>query len=103
MRITDLKASVVKTTIAWEPTNPAKGNMDAIVVQIFTDAGVTGSYMAWERLSTNRGLAESLMSAVKPFLLGKNPLDRELIWQTLVSWNRRGLPMVGTGAVDVCL
>ena len=103
MQITDLRASTITTDIAWDSNNPSRGTMDAILVQIFTDAGITGTYFAWERLTTGRGLAEMMVKAVKPYLLGKNPLHREEIWYTLTSWNRKGLPMVGTGAVDVCL
>ena len=103
MRITDLKASLATTQVPINSRDSSKGNMPALVLQIFTDSGITGSFLAWERMSTNRGLAETLVDAVKPFLVGKDPFDRELIWQTLTSWNRRGLPMIGTGAVDVCL
>ena len=46
---------------------------------------------------------DTLIYAVKPFLPGKDPFDRELIWQTLSSWRRKGLPMIGAGAIDVCL
>ena len=103
MHITDLKASLVRTDLPWDFQDPKKSGMNAVLVQIYTDAGITGSYIAWERLSTTRGLVETMAQAVKPHLLGKDPFDREAIWQTLVSWSRRGLPMVGTGAVDTCL
>ncbi len=103
MRITDLKASIVETDIPWDSQDHSRGKMQGVVVQIFTDANITGTYFAWERLSTRRGIADTLVFAVKPFIVGKNPFDRELIWQTLSSWSRKGLPMIGAGAIDVCL
>jgi len=103
MRITDLKASTIQTDIPWDSQNPARGPMEGVLVQLETDAGITGTYFAWERLSTRRGLADTLVSAVKPYLIGKSAFDREMIWQTLSAWGRKGLPMIGAGAIDVCL
>ena len=103
MRITDLKSSLVRTDLPWDFQDASKSGMTAILVQVITDTGITGSFIAWERLTTTRGLVETMASAVKPYLVGKDPFDREAIWQTLSSWNRKGFPMVGTGAVDTCL
>lgn len=103
MRITDLKSSLVTTDLPWDFLDPGKSGMTAILVQVLTDAGITGSFIAWERLTTTRGLVENMAKAVKPYLVGKDPFDREAIWQELASWNRKGFPMVGTGAIDTCL
>lgn len=103
VRITNLKSSLVTTDLPWDFRDAKKSGMTSILVQVETDAGITGSFIAWERLTTTRGLVETMANAVKPYLLGKDPFDREAIWQTLASWNRKGFPMVGTGAVDVCL
>lgn len=103
MRITDLKASLVRTDLPWDFQDASKSGMTSILVQVVTDTGLTGSFIAWERLTTTRGLVETMASAVKPYLVGRDPFDREAIWQTLASWNRKGFPMVGTGAIDTCL
>ncbi|MCL4371167.1 MAG: hypothetical protein M1380_09710 [Chloroflexi bacterium] len=103
MRITDVKAAVVRTDVPFDLREPSQGTMEANLVQVFTDAGIRGDYLAWEGRTTGRGLADTIVTVLKPFLVGKDPLDRELIFDTLVSWNIKGIPMVGTGAIDVCL
>lgn len=103
MRITDVKAAVVLMEQPLELNRATHGKMEANLVQVFTDDGITGTYMAAEQRKTGRGIVELMTDVIKPFLVGKDPFDRELIWQTLVSWNRFGIPMIATGAIDVCL
>jgi L-alanine-DL-glutamate epimerase-like enolase superfamily enzyme len=103
MRIIDVKASVVLMDIENRMNRATHGKQEANLVQISTDEGITGTHLAWEWRKSGRAIVELMVDVIKPFLLGKDPLDRELIWQWLISNNRFGIPMIAAGAIDVCL
>lgn len=72
-----------------------------VAIQIVTDEGVTGETFS---LGGGLGMAHYLASTVKPFLIGKDPLQREAIWQGMWHYNRFWLtPVTAIGAVDVAL
>jgi L-alanine-DL-glutamate epimerase-like enolase superfamily enzyme len=49
-------------------------------------------------------MAHYIASTIKPYLIGKNPLHREAIWQGMWHYNRFWLtPVTALGAVDVAL
>ena len=74
------------------------------ILTVGTDEGVEGYSMVGGSGEAASKAALSLLSRVKPFLLGRNPLDVGGIWSDLVkrvrSWN---LDYAVIGAVDVAL
>ena len=72
-----------------------------VAIQIQTDEGVTGESFS---LGGGVGMAHYLAGTVKPFLIGKNPLHREAIWQGMWHFNRFWLtPVTTLGVIDVAL
>jgi L-alanine-DL-glutamate epimerase-like enolase superfamily enzyme len=72
-----------------------------VAIQIVTDEGVTGETFS---LGGGIGMAHYIADTVKPWLIGKNPLHREEIWQGMWHFNRFWLtPVTLLGAVDVAL
>ncbi|MFO1200484.1 MAG: enolase C-terminal domain-like protein [Burkholderiaceae bacterium] len=72
-----------------------------VAIQVITDEGVVGESFS---LGGGLGLAHTLASTVKPFLIGKNPLHREAIWQGMWHYNRFWLTQVSAlGVIDVAL
>jgi len=102
MKITDVKVTVIT---AETPFGGPPGRSFANLVQVFTDQGIEGDYLAGGGRSSGRGLAETIVNSVKPMIVGRDPLDREAIWHNLVDRgaNMGGISMNAVGAIDVCL
>ena len=107
MKITD----VTLTLFAWENipatsygrhTGKFGGQSQLGLLAIRTDDGVEGHAFLG---SASRGAqfdAESLVSALKPLVMDQDPLERERLYQALLSRNRH-TTWRAIGAVDVAL
>ena len=102
MKITDVRVTVIT---AETPFGGPPGRSFANLVQVFTDQGIEGDFLAGGGRAGGRGVAESIVNQVKPMVLGKDPLDREAMWHNLVSRSTSGggISMNAIGAIDVCL
>jgi L-alanine-DL-glutamate epimerase-like enolase superfamily enzyme len=111
MKITDIKVHVLaKETEAlvtsfdglFHDQGPA-GKIQYSLVRILTDEGIEGDYIVWSEVAMGRpnALAE-VLRAMKSQLIGRDPLDREWIWQALGSlWYGQKGPAFA--AVDIAL
>lgn len=107
MKITDLTA----TLFSWDDIpshnifNLGRGKgykHDQALIDIATDEGLHGYAFLGKSIDPASSDAASLVKILKPIVMGKDPLDREAIYQTM--WRRRGLTTVrAVGAVDVAL
>ena len=75
----------------------------ANLVQIFTDEGIEGDYLAGGRRAAGRGVADMVVEVLKPTLIGKDPFDRESIWHSMVNQPLGAVSMNAVGAIDVAL
>lgn len=82
-------------------SNKARSTHMALV-RIITDEGIEGHAFLGNALSSLGTDAELISKRYKRFLIGKDPLDRELIWQTISGW-AMGPVMRVIGAIDVAL
>jgi L-alanine-DL-glutamate epimerase-like enolase superfamily enzyme len=107
VRITDISV----TMVSWENipaarygnANPATvGRSDIGVVAIETDAGITGHAFLGASFRPAHLDAVMLTEVLKPTLMGRDPLDREVIWQGM-NRMRRGATYRVIGALDVAL
>lgn len=72
-----------------------------VAIRIETDEGLSGETFS---LGGGVGMAHYIASTVKPYLIGKNPLHREAIWQGMWHYNRFWLtPVTMLGVIDVAL
>ncbi|ETW94517.1 MAG: hypothetical protein ETSY1_34520 [Candidatus Entotheonella factor] len=109
MRIDDVQVIVCdwqRQEIQYRADIPAQVmRRDYVIVRIRTDDGLEGygcsrSYGG----TTGRVLAEIITQVLKPALLGEDPMQREALWQKIVSMNRLAyLPLYAHGCVDVAL
>lgn len=92
MKIEDIKLTSFRRPLPGEAKDlMIKGQSiapyvtDFIAVQITTDEGVTG-----ECISAYGGLSlgHSIADRIRPFLIGRDPADREAIWQELWELDR---------------
>ena len=110
MKITDVKLTAFTRPTVGKPSDYAiKNTGDTLIdlltkyvaIQIVTDEGVTGETFS---LGGGIGMAHIIASTIRPYLIGKNPLHREAIWQGMWHYNRFWLtPVTALGVIDVAL
>ena len=72
------------------------------LVQILTDEDITGYAFLGNSMASIGYNAQIIIEKFKPGLVGKDPLDRERIWQNLSKWSLGGT-MLQIGAIDIAL
>src|SRR5882757_8773108 len=107
MKITD----VTLTLFAWDDIPPTtygahtgrfSGKSQLGLLRIATDQGIEGHAFLGSAMNPATTDGQGLITHIKPVLMGKNPLDRELLNQEI--WKRQRSAGVRTiGAVDVAL
>lgn len=81
-----------------------KGSISLGLLRIFTDEGIEGNAFLGSSVHSAEHDAKSLITSLKPVLLGKDPLMREEIYRELTSWQRRrNTTFRAVGAVDTAL
>ena len=94
----DIPPTRYTTTIASSDTRTAHMGL----VRIATDDGADGYAFLGSALGSADAGAQFLISALKPLLMGEDPLARERIWQAMMR-RSRGQMLQVIGAVDVAL
>ena len=110
MKIVDLKLHVLKSPLA-EPFAFSQGwvhQRSATLVEIITDEGISGWGEAFAQgLEPPEIGAAVIQHALKPLLLGADPLDIEVLWHTCYhrtrDYGRKGSVVAGISAVDMAL
>ena len=97
MKITDVKASVIR--VENPMTGPVKSMTTANFVQVLTDEGIEGQYLS----NGTRGVADTIIEVLKPIVIGRDPLDRELLWEQMSARTAYTMQTQAVGAVDICL
>jgi L-alanine-DL-glutamate epimerase-like enolase superfamily enzyme len=107
MKITD----VTLTLFAWDDipattygahTGRFSGKSQLGLLRIATDQGIEGHAFLGSAMNPATTDGQGLITHIKPVLMGKNPLDRELLNQEI--WKRqRSAGVRAIGAVDVAL
>ena len=72
------------------------------LVQILTDEDITGYAFLGNSMASIGYNAQIIIERFKPGLVGKDPLDRERIWQNLSKWSLGGT-MLQIAAIDIAL
>jgi D-galactarolactone cycloisomerase len=110
MKITDLKIHVLKSPLA-EPFAFSQGwvkQRSATLLEILTDEGITGWGEAFAQgLEPPEIAAAVIDKALKPLLIGADPLDSEVLWHRMYhmtrDYGRKGSVVSGISAVDIAL
>ncbi len=107
MRITDVAISVIANPHSAMVTAGVKGGKashDVVFLQIKTDEGLEGHAFAWGGRS-GQATAHLIANIIRPLLIDRDPLDRELLWQKVRKMDRWWgfLPIYAHGPIDVAL
>lgn len=81
-------------------THSGEGQLGLVTIK--TDAGIEGHSFLGASFRSALIDARGLIDLLKPQLIGKNPLDRELLYRALMTQNR-AVMLRAIGAVDVAL
>jgi D-galactarolactone cycloisomerase len=110
MKITDLKIHVLKTSLA-EPFAFSQGwvrSRSATLLEVLTDSGPSGWGEAFAQgLEPPEIAAAVLDKALRPLLIGFDPLDVEVLWHRMYhmtrDYGRKGSVLAAISAVDMAL
>ncbi|HEX2556488.1 MAG TPA: mandelate racemase/muconate lactonizing enzyme family protein [Microvirga sp.] len=107
IRITDVIAHPLKQTLP-QPTVTSWGqytDVSIVLVEVRTDAGITGVGEALARFSP-KAYAELIETSLKPRLVGGNPTDIQAHWRTMrraLSGRSGGMLFEAIAGVDIAL
>jgi len=108
MKITDIKA--IPLLIPLKETPPLSMGTAArsqyhVLVKVFTDEGITGYGEAWR--FTPGAVSTFIEEALKPLLIGENPMHVERLWdlmyRTTFRYGRKGLTVHCISGVEIAL
>jgi D-galactarolactone cycloisomerase len=110
MNITDVKVYPLQTPLA-QPFAFSQGwvnKRSATIVEIITDAGISGWGEAFNQgLEPPQISAAAIEYALKPLVLGSDPLETEVLWHRMYhqtrDYGRKGSLIAAISAVDIAL
>ena len=102
MKIIEVKVSIVEVE---SYTGSARGRtFQNVLVQVLTDEGISGDFFGWGDHQSGRVMADTVAGTFRPLLIGRDPFDREIIWQQMMGRAIAGhISMAAIGAVDLAL
>jgi D-galactarolactone cycloisomerase len=110
MKITGVRAYSLQTPLA-QPFAFSQGwvqRRSATIVEVETDAGISGWGEAFAQGLEPPQIARAAVEhALRPLVLGENPLDHEVLWHRMYhatrDYGRKGTIVAAISAVDVAL
>lgn len=110
MKIVEVRVHPLRTPLE-QPFAFSQGwvrHRSATIVEIVTDAGLVGWGEAFAQgLEPPQIAAAAIESALKPLVLGADPLDTEVLWHRMYhatrDYGRKGSVIAGISAVDIAL
>ncbi len=108
MKIQDIKTYVLRAELSKQETFAYSQawykTRTAMLVEIQSDNGISGFGEAYGPAMGTRAVVEELY---KPLLLGRDPLDTQVLWEELYNtfrdYGRKGMPIAALSAVDIAL
>ena len=110
MKITDIRIHVLKSPLA-EPFAFSQGwvkQRSATLIEVLTDEGISGWGESFAQgLEPPEIAATVIEKALKPLVMGADPLDIEVLWHRMYNmtrdFGRKGSVISGISAVDIAL
>lgn len=110
MKITDLRVHVLQSPLdqPFAFSQGWVGRRSATLVEVATDSGLTGWGEAFAQgLEPPQIAAAVIEHALRPLVLGANPLDIEVLWHRMYhqtrDYGRKGSVIAAISAVDIAL
>jgi D-galactarolactone cycloisomerase len=110
MRITDIKVHVLRSSLSqrFAFSQGWVRQRVATLVEVLTDQGVTGWGEAFAQgLEPPQIAAAVIETALRPLVLGADPLDTEVLWHRMYhqtrDYGRKGSVVAAISAIDIAL
>ncbi len=110
MRVTEIKVHVLRSSLSqrFAFSQGWVRHRSATLVEVLTDQGVTGWGEAFAQgLEPPQIAAAVIESALKPLVLGADPLDTEVLWHRMYhqtrDYGRKGSVVAAISAIDIAL
>ena len=109
MKITDVQAIYLRQS---QVKNQCDSGQDALIVRVFTDAGITGLGEVDSSPMAAKGAIEgpfshTITSGLRELLLGEDPFETEYLWHKMYRQNiysgRRGIAIHAMSGIDMAL
>jgi len=108
MKITDIKAIPLRIPqmLKYELSSGIQeASSDCVLVKVFTDDGIVGVGEAWR--FTPDAISTFIEEALKPILVGQNPMQIERLWElmyrTTFRYGRKGTTLHCISGIDTAL
>ena len=110
MKVVDIKIHILQSALA-QPFAFSQGwvnRRSATLVEVLTDEGIAGWGEAFAQgLEPPQIAAAAIEHALKPLVMGANPLDIEVLWHRMYhatrDYGRKGSVMAAISAIDIAL
>ncbi|MCW5621947.1 MAG: mandelate racemase/muconate lactonizing enzyme family protein, partial [Burkholderiales bacterium] len=110
MKISDIKVHILQSPLSqpFAFSQGWVGRRSATLVEVVTDEGLTGWGEAFAQgMEPPQIAAAAIEHALKPLVLGANPLDIEVLWHRMYhatrDYGRKGSVVAAISAVDIAL
>jgi len=102
MKVTDVRVQLIDTGRELKLTFYGSYRADGGVVRIFTDEGIEGNidYCSWGQPARLLG---ELILAMKPHIIGEDPLNIERIWDRTFRTTRSYISIQAAGCINTAL
>lgn len=109
MRITDIKTYIVYCPLGdrlfWSSQRPFHSR-NSLLVQVLTDEGIDG-WGESGQFGPPEPVAAMIEHVLKPILVNKNPLDLNVLWETMYQetrdYGRKSTPIEAISGIDIAL
>ena len=107
MKVTDVIAHQLSVKVE-KPFTSSRGwlytTRGALVVEVCTDEGIVGWGDCYGPAAVTKAIVDTLL---KPLLLGQDPFDVEVLWETMYNkvkdYDRTGMTLAGISGLDIAL
>ncbi len=102
MKITDVKVQLIDTGREFQLTFYGGYKIEGGVVRVFTNEGIEGNvdYCSWGQPPKLLG---ELILAMKPYIIGEDPLNIERIWNRTFKTTRSYISIQAAGCINTAL
>lgn len=109
MKVTGIQTYVLEGTLSqsfgW--SQRITDRRQSVICALSTDAGITGLGEAFYFGGPARIAAQIIEQALGPLVIGRDPMDSAVIWDTLYNWTRdqgqKGVTVSALSAIDIAL
>jgi L-alanine-DL-glutamate epimerase-like enolase superfamily enzyme len=107
MKVTDVRIDVVRREVQethpLDPMSSFSGTTEQGLLRVLTDEGIEGNCLVGNFRGGGQQYFEPVLKVMKPLLVGRDPAEREWLWDRVSGAGRGGVSAPAWAPVDVAL